>query len=142
MTAAIALGVFVLLTFVVFLLHSSQQQREQNSIRRALIEKFGSAQDLGAFLQSEGGRRFIEDLSSGSAGAYGSVLASVQKGIILFLLGLGCCGAASFPNQVAVQMAMGVGLVLLFAGVGFLISAAVTFWLSKSWGLLGRRSNS
>jgi len=134
---AIGLGVFVLLFLILFLLHSSHRQRAQNDIRKSLIEKFGSAQDLGAFLQSEGGKRFIADLSSGSAGALGSVLASVQKGIILLLLGLGCSGAGTFVGQAA----MGIGVVFMFIGVGFLVSAGVTYRLSKSWGLLGKRSD-
>lgn len=134
---AIGLGVFVLLFVILYLLHSSHRQKAQNDIRKSLIEKLGSAQDLGAFLQSEGGKRFIADLSSGSAGALGSVLASVQKGIILLLLGLGCSGASPFVGQVA----MGIGVVFMFIGVGFLVSAGVTYWLSKSWGLLGKRSD-
>jgi len=135
---AIGLGIFVLLVLILFLLYSSHHQREQNDIRKALIEKFGSAQDLGSFLQSEGGKRFIADLSSGAAGALGSVLVSVQKGIVLLLLGFGCSGASPFVGQVA----MGIGVVFIFVGAGFLVSAGVTYWLSKSWGLLGKRSDS
>ena len=135
---AIALGVFVLVFVIVFLLHSSHRQRAHNDIRKALIEKFGSAEDLGTFLQSEGGKRFIADLSSGKASALGSVLSSVQNGIILSLLGLGCSGASPFVGQVAI----GIGVVFMFVGVGFLVSAGVTYRLSKSWGLVGKRSDS
>jgi hypothetical protein len=136
--AAIGLGIFVLLVLILFLLHGSHQRREQNDIRKALIEKFGSAQDLGSFLQSEGGKRFIADLSTGTAGALGSVLASVQKGIILLLLGFGCAAAHVFTSLVV----LGIGLVFMCVGAGFLVSAGVTYWLSKSWGLLGKRSDS
>jgi hypothetical protein len=134
----IGLGIFVLLVLILYLLHSSSERREQNDLRKALIEKFGSAQDLGSFLQSEGGRRFIADLSSGTAGALGSVLASIQKGIILVLLGIGCAAANVFTSVVA----LGIGVVFLCVGVGFLVSAGVTYWLSRSWGLLGKRSDS
>ena len=137
---AVGLGIFVLVFTVVFLLHSVHRQRTQNEIRRALIDKFGSAQDLGVFLQSEGGKRFIADLSTGTAGALGSVLASIQKGIILLLLGLGCCGGSNFVSPVA-PLIMGVGVVFMFVGAGFLVSAAVTYWLAKSWGLAGRHSD-
>jgi hypothetical protein len=135
---AVGLGIFVLVFFIVFLLHSSHRQKVQTDIRKSLIEKFGSAQDLGSFLQSEGGKQFIADLSSGTAGALGSVLASVQKGIIIVLLGCGCVVGSVFMNQVF----LGVGLALVCVGVGFLVSAGVTYRLSKSWGLLGKRSDS
>ena len=135
---AIGIGIFVLVLLVVFLLHSANRQRAQNDIRKALIDKFGSAQDLGMFLQSEGGKRFIADLSTGTAGALGSVLTSVQNGIILMLLGVGCAGSAPFLGPVA-PVGIGVGVVFLFVGLGFLVSAGVTYRLSKSWGLVGKR---
>ena len=62
---AIGLAVFVLIILGGVLFSSAHRQKAQNEIRKALIEKFGSAQDLGAFLQSEGGQRFLEDLSAG-----------------------------------------------------------------------------
>jgi len=133
------LGIFVVVVLCIAMIHSSNRQRQQNEIRRTLIDKFGTAQDLGAFLQSEGGRRFLNELSTGAAGALQSVLGSIQKGIILVLLGGGIAG----PGGVFIgQFAMGVGLMVLCTGVGFLISAVVTYWLSKSWGLLGKRSDS
>ena len=135
----IGLGIFVLLILILFLVYSSHRQRESNELRRSLIDKFGSAQDLGAFLQSEGGKRFLAEMGSGAAGAYGSIMASVQKGIILVLIGVGCCAAAGFTSTPAI---MGIGLVLILAGAGFLVSAVVTYILSRSWGLLGKRSDS
>jgi hypothetical protein len=132
---AVGLGVFVLLASIIFLLHSSRRQRAQNDIRKTLIERFGTAQDLGAFLQSEGGKEFIAGLSSGEVGALSSVLSSVQRGVILLLLGLGCAASNVFVGQAFI----GIGLVLMAAGIGFLVSSAVTYRLSKSWGLLGKR---
>jgi hypothetical protein len=131
---AVGLGVFVLVFLIVYLLHTSRRQQAQNDIRKVLIDRFGSAQDLGAFLQSEGGREFIAGLSSSEVGALSSVLASVQRGVILLLLGFGCAGAQVFISQVF----LGIGVVLMSAGIGFLVSAVVTYGLSKSWGLLGK----
>jgi hypothetical protein len=62
----------------------------------------------------------------------GSVLGSVQKGIILLLLGFGCWMASSvFAEQLTA-----IGMLLACLGLGFLISAAVTHQLSKKWGLI------
>src|SRR5947209_7686614 len=92
---AVVLGILGLILF--FLIH---RQKSQNEIRKALIERFGAAQDLGAFLQSEGGQRFLAGLSTGTLSPLGSVLGSIQKGIILLLLGFGCWLASSvFAEQ-------------------------------------------
>ncbi len=134
---AMGLGLFTLVGAVLFLLHTSRKQAGQNALRKALIEKFGSAQDLGAFLQSEGGRRFIEGFTE--VGPLASVVGSVQKGVILMLLGVGCIGASAPTNFMP---AMGVGMVLAAVGIGFLVSARITYLLSKRLGLIGKRSDS
>ena len=135
---AVALGLFVLFSLLIVLLAAAHRQSEQNSVRRALIEKFGSAHDLAEFLQSEGGRRFLEDLSSDSGAAGGAVLGSVQRGVVLVLVGCGCCAGSFFLNSNAI---MAVGIVVLFAGAGFLLSALVTHWLSRQPGMLKGRDN-
>jgi hypothetical protein len=61
-----------------------------NGVWRVPAEGGEATQDLGAFLQSEGGQRFLAGLSNGTSSPLGPVPGSVQKGIILLLLGLGC----------------------------------------------------
>ena len=131
----IAMGLVTFLFILGFiLLFFMNRHKGQNDIKRALIERFGAAQDLGAFLQSEGGQRFLAGLSTGMSSPLGSVLGSVQKGIILLLLGFGCWMASSvFAEQLTA-----IGMLLACLGVGFLISAAVTHRLSKRWGLLDK----
>ncbi len=133
-TVALGLGLFVLFSMLIVLLSSAHRQTEQNSLRKALIEKFGSAHDLGEFLQSDAGRRFLADLSADSGVAGGAVLGSMQRGIILVLVGIGCIAAGAVMDG---RSMMGIGIVVLFAGIGFLVSSAVTHWLSKRSGLLG-----
>jgi len=131
---AIGLGTFLLLVLAFILAYTHVQQSRRDMMRRALIEKFGSAQDLGAFLQTPDGRQFMADLSSGSAA--GSVLSSVQKGTVMLLVGLGFAMAGGMNKAAPV---MGVGVIIALAGIGFLVSAVVTYFLSKSLGLMGKR---
>lgn len=129
---AIGLAVFFLIILVLILVFSAHRQKAQNEIRKALIDRFGSAQDLGTFLQSEGGQRFLADLSTGMSSPLGSVIGSVQKGLILWLLGLGTIGASMALNSHEVAA---VGMVLSFVGLGFLLSAGATRRMSRKWGL-------
>ncbi len=131
---AIGLGVFLLLVLAIILAYNSYQQAQRNAMRRALIEKFGSAQDLGAFLQTTGGRQFMADLSAGSAS--GSILASVQKGIILCLVGFGFAGAG---GMISLKVVVAIGAVIGCTGIGFLVSALATYILSRAMGLMTKR---
>jgi len=119
--------------FLIFTIFRSKQQTE---IRRALIEKFGSAQDLGELLQTSGGQRLLADLSTSGGSPLQSVLSSVQKGILALLVGLG----AMFVGGVSSHTEMVIlGSLFACAGLAFLISAGVTYRLSKSWGLIQKK---
>jgi hypothetical protein len=126
------IGIFVLIAAFLAILYSSARQRRQADIRKVLIEKFGSAQDLGAFLQSPGGQRFVSDLFSGSSSPAHSVLSSIQKGVIILLVGLTLICIGVFSERAI----MAIGALLGSAGLGFLLSAAITHHLSRRWGLL------
>ena len=131
---AIGVGIFLLLVLALFLAYTYVQQSRRDVMRRALLDKFSSAQDLGAFLQSAGGRQFMADLSTSTAA--GSVLSSVQKGIVLLGLGFGFAGAGGINSAAPV---LGIGLIIGFSGVAFLVSALVTYFLSKALGLMPKR---
>jgi Ca2+/Na+ antiporter len=125
-------AIFVLVAAFLAIFYSSARQRRQTDIRKALIEKFGSAQDLGAFLQSPGGQRFVSDLFSASNSPAHSVLGSIQKGVIILLVGLTLIGVGVYSERSIVA----IGALLSSVGLGFLISAAITHYLSQKWGLL------
>jgi hypothetical protein len=136
MDLIMAIGMFSLVGLVFYLAFNAIKGSQQAAARKAMLDKFASAQDLGAFLQTNGGRRFMADLSSGG-GPLQSVLGSIHKGIIAIFLGAGffpLSGAFSQPAAVT-----GIGIVLFLVGCGFLVSAIVTYMLSKWWGLLQDR---
>jgi hypothetical protein len=126
------IAIFVLASAMLAIMYSSARQRRQTDIRKALIEKFGSAQDLGSFLQSPGGQRFVSDLFSGSNSPAHSVLGSIQKGVIILLVGITLIGVGAKSEMAIVA----IGALLTSAGIGFLVSAAITRHLSRKWGLL------
>lgn len=114
-----------------YLAFSAWRSKQQAALRKALLDKFGSAQDLSEFLQSAGGQRFMADLA-GVSSPLGAVLASVQKGIIVLLLGGGITAASA---AISSQELIAIGVIFGAVGVGFLVSAAVTYTMSKRWGL-------
>jgi hypothetical protein len=137
MDLIMAIGMFSLVGLVFYLAFNAIKGSQQAAARKAMLDKFASAQDLGAFLETKGGQRFMADLSSGG-GPLQSVLGSIHKGIIAIFLGMGffpLSGAFSQPAAVS-----GIGIVLVCVGCGFLLSAIVTYVLSRWWGLIQGRA--
>jgi hypothetical protein len=118
--------------------------RARADLQTKLLDRLGSGREVVEFCQTEGGKQFIEALSMGtieSPASKGSpterILGSIQKGIILTLLGLGFLVLAQkYHRDDPGDVFMVVGVVGLSLGIGFLLSAGVSYRLSKSMGIL------
>jgi len=107
----------------------------QAGVQTKLLEKFGSGQELLAYIQSDAGKQFTESLTMEQRTPYGRILGATQAGIILILLGLALLflrGRVSGGEEGFLVS----GTIILSLGVGFGLSAALSFFLSKSLGLL------
>ena len=107
----------------------------QAGIQTKLLEKFGSGQELLAYIQSDSGKRFQESLTAEQRTPYGRILGAAQAGVILVLLGL----ALLFLRGRVAGAEEGFlifGTIILSLGFGFGLSAALSYFLSKSFGLL------
>ena len=126
---AVVLLLAVMATIWVHLMARSQ---ERITIRKALIDKFASAQDLNNLMETAAGRRLFAESSAGGS-PLRPVLWSVRMGILAVLTGVGVSTLGPMAGD------GGVAALLVLIGLGFLISAAVTYRLSKSWGLLEKK---
>ena len=114
-----------------------ERSRAQFDLHRRMLEKFGSASEFVAFLESDSGRKFLEAISSETQTQASRVFGSIQKGAIFTLIGVvGFCVVAYDPGDL-VPLAVPSGIALA-VGLGYLISAFATYKLSKQWGLLPR----
>ena len=111
--------------------------RAQAEMQANLLERLGSSQELLAFLQTDTGRRLLESAPPPEPrrNPIGRIMTSVQAGIILSALGgaFFATSGAYFGIGASFQV---LGFVCVCLGAGFLASAAATYILSKSWGLL------
>jgi hypothetical protein len=118
--------------------------RARAELQTKVLDRLGSGREVIEFSQSEGGKQFIEALSVESLEGNPSkgspterILGSIQKGIILTLLGLGFLALAwKYHREGPGDLFTVIGVVGLSLGVGFLLSAGVSFRLSRSMGLL------
>jgi cbb3-type cytochrome oxidase subunit 3 len=107
----------------------------QADLQNRLLEKFASPQDVAQFLQTEGGSRFLQGLTTNGRHAGRRIMMAMQIGVVLTLLGVAAIGLdmAYSPREHPGAI---LGTLIVALGAGFLISAALSYKLSKSWGLL------
>jgi hypothetical protein len=141
----ISWGAFLMVSWLVYTIVEAIRrwhlQRTLGQFQAKLLDRIGSVNDLAAFLNTEAGARFLKGLTTvnEAAGPHLRILRAVQSGAVLTTLGIGLYlygwmtptipgGATNAINAVAT--------ILFGLGVGFLVSAALSYRLSERMGLL------
>ncbi len=116
----------------------NQSFKMQEELQTKLIEKFASGQDFNAYMQSEGGRRLLEwappamdTTSRGLPNPLGRIFWSLQAGLVLLLVGLGLLLLRGQMAAKDVPPLLVFGTLGVTLGAGFILSALVSFGLSK-----------
>jgi hypothetical protein len=107
----------------------------QAGVHTALIEKFGSSQELLAYVQSDAGKRLVGSLGVERSSPYGRIFFALQTGAVLVPLALGFLflrGRVAGAEEGFLVF----GTLILTLGIGFTLAAAVSYMMSKSFGLL------
>ena len=117
----------------------------QVEVHTKLLDRFSSNEDLMAYIQTPAGKKFLEaaplsidDGQPRSVGApFGRILWSVQAGTVLLLAGIGLqvIGRRQQWEEIA-QPLSSMGIFVVAVGVGFVISAVASYFLSRRLGLL------
>ena len=137
---AIIISVAWIVINVVTALKQRANTRTRAEIYNRLIDKFGTAPEFIAFLQSDAGLKFIEENTVQTSVPLTKILASIQRGIILGLPGtgllvLGNIFGGSLGGDLYIVLTVS-GTVGMMIGIGFLISAGISYKLCKAWGIL------
>ena len=115
----------------------------QSEVHGKLIDKFSSNQELAAYMETEAGKRFLEaapipidvERQQRVPNAVARVLTPLQVGIVLSLLGVGFFLLRHASPDLEIPMLI-LGTVALMPGVGFILSAGVTWVLASRLGLM------
>jgi hypothetical protein len=117
--------------------------RVQTEVHTKLLDRFASSQELTAYMESDAGKRFLEaprfDTQTGQPASFpfGRILWSVQAGLIAGTLGCGLLYLrGKVPNGNSPLLVFGTLAIML--GLGFILSAIASYFLSKHFGLLTR----
>ena len=115
----------------------------QSDVHTKLIEKFTNNQDLAAYMETEAGRKFLEaaplpvafEQKQHVPSAVARILTPLQTGIVMVLLGSGLISLQQAGPEMQLPMRV-LGTIVLMPGIGFIISAGVSWLLAWRLGLL------
>jgi hypothetical protein len=115
----------------------------QTDVHGKLIERFATSQEVLTYMGTDAGKRFLEatPIAVGFEGQQpvpspvARVLTPLQIGVVMTLLGVGLLSLRhSLPNGGGALLV--IGTVVLMPGLGFIISAGITWVLARHLGLM------
>lgn len=113
----------------------SKVAEAQAQVHAKLLERFGTSQEMIAYLNTEAGARFLDSASIEHTRPFGRVLGSIQAGLILFFLGIAMLfvrftmpsvGWNAIEEAQTAHAFLAISFLLLAFGLGFLASAAAS----------------
>jgi len=139
-----AIGVLVWLTrTLVDYKRWSRLARVQTDVHTKLLDRFTANEDLLSYIKSPAGAKFLEsspimlDAALRSVGApLGRILWSVQGGVVLLAAGIGLQFVSTGLAGDASEALRALGVLSIALGLGFVISAIISFAISKRLGLI------
>jgi len=109
------------------------------AFQKQLLQRINSAQEFVQLLQTEAGRQLLENLMAERTAPLQEIVSTLRRGVLLAVVGLGGLSIRLFfPSGFGVFIIAGIFVEAL--GVGFIVSAGIGYWLSKSWNLFSRET--
>ena len=132
----IIFGFFAWLVWVVFsTIRRYKVAKLQAEVQHKLLERFSSSQDLLAYAETDTGKRLLESLRVEGVSPYGRIIGALQASIVMIAFGsalLFLRGRVSGAEEGFLVF----GTLITVLGIGFALSAAASYYLSRSFGLL------
>jgi len=118
--------------------------KTQMEVHGKLIDRFGTSQELIQYMESESGKRFLEaapipvnfESDQKVPSVIGRVLMPLQIGAVMTLLGAGLLIARHSFTHGLQSVLLLAGIVILMPGLGFILSAGITWVLAGRLGLM------
>jgi hypothetical protein len=107
--------------------------KQSRSVQRALIDKI-PANEVPGLLQTPPGQKLMQALSEAGGSPGHSIVASVQRGIVVIMSAVGLAVATGITQ--APVIVLGIAVTLCFVGIGLVVAAFLSYRLAKRWNLL------
>jgi hypothetical protein len=139
----ITLLVFSLLKYIVEYRRWYRISKVNTEVHNKILDRFGSNEELLAYIDSPAGRRFLEaapmapaPVTSRVGAPFGRILISVQIGLMLMALAVGLRVVSGNAIEEVQQVMQGLAVIGFALGIGCIISAGASYVLSRRLGLL------
>lgn len=133
----------VIVAVSVLYLERSRREKHRVELQKAILERVGSVKDFAEFLITEQGERFLAALAPTHFRAHHRGLWSVRVGVVVLTIGVFLMFAlhttwfgSSAGTSPPPALFLGI-LLLIAAGLGMLLSAAVSFVIARALGVNG-----
>lgn len=141
---AVVIALFSVVKYVVEYRRWSRISKVNAEVHNKILDRFGSNEELLAYIDSPAGRRFLEAtpiaataVPSRSVGApYGRILLSVQVGVVLLALGIGFLVISWDAIEEVRPILNGLAVLGFCLGVGSIGSGVASYLISRRLGLL------
>ena len=136
---------FFLTAWIFYVIHAGKRRSERlkatSEFYNRLFDRLGSMKEFGEFMETDGGKKFMNSISAESPKAAGThIVRSVENGIVCLAVGAGVLMSRwAFP-EVDAGFTI-IGTIVAACGVGLLISSGASYSLSKTLGLLDGRES-
>jgi hypothetical protein len=115
----------------------------QTDVHGKLIERFGTSQEVLTYMSTDAGKRFLEatpiavgfERQAPVPSPVARVLTPLQIGVVMTLLGVGLLSLRHSVSDGGGALLV-IGTVVLMPGLGFIISAGITWVLARHLGLM------
>ena len=135
----VPIAVFTMIGFIVWVIFSSVRRYKtawvQGEVAKAMLMRFDSAQAMLAYIETDGGKKFLNSLAQETGTAYGGILDCIRWGLIFLIIGGTLCwmrAAGVVDHDVQVM-----GILAVALGVGLEAAAVVSYFASRALGLVG-----
>lgn len=124
MDVLVPLSFFAMVVVIVWLgaRRRQTQIKAQSELRKQVLDRFGSAQELTTFMESKGGQQFFGEMPSRATGQ----LRFLYGGVIATMLGLAFLGLTLMRRNFIFP-----AVIVLAVGIGLLISAFIAHTVAK-----------
>lgn len=126
----------------------SRLAKVQTEVHTKLLDRFNSNEDLMAYIQSPAGTKFLEsspiklDAGPRALGApMARILWSMQGGVVLMAAGIGLWIVSNRTGGEGAQALQAFGVLALALGIGFVVSAILSYGVSRKLGLIQNNAN-
>jgi len=130
-------GMFVFYAWVAWIVLEWRKLGRKTQLHQKLLDRFQSPGELQAFLQSEGGERFLKSVRIDGLAPKEKIMASFSRAALAVFIGTAVLiVGAIMPEYLKIYLSAGV--IILGLGLGLFVSSLISLNLSKKWGIFNQ----